>query len=441
MTKSLFRYLNNFQINFGVRKVVLVKLIEKNNYQFSEVNFLIFLRLFLTGVILCCSGCSSILSYNSVPEMHLNEVRPIGYNSNIRFWADEAPEFTYEMINERVRQYTTDNADYFKKYGTYPPLHYLALSGGGDGGAFGAGILNGWTENGERQLFSIVTGVSTGALIAPFAFLGQNYDLKIRDAYLMSSSNKIFIKNIWTVLSGLLGGPSITDNSPLKRQLDLNITQEMLNEIAIEHKRGRRLFIATTNLEAERGVIWDIGEIALSGREDSLAMVKKIMLASAAIPGIFEPVIIDVTVNGIDYQEMHVDGGVTSQLVLYPIRIQKKAVDVFRNYNLERHLYIIRNSKVEGEYKEINSGFFSITQRSIESLIKYHGTGDLYRLYISSLRDEIKYNLITIPPDFDMKSNESFDPEVMKSLYELGFKISRHSDFWQDKPPGVEYLK
>lgn len=209
--------------------------------------------------------------------------------------------------------------------------------------------------------------------------------------------------------------------------------------IATEHKKGRRLFIGTTNIEAQRGVIWDVGEIASQNLDGSLDLIRKIILASATIPGLFEPVILNVKVDGITYSEIHVDGGVTSQLILYPLKIREEIVNEFRKNKLIRRLFIIRNSKVIGEYASVSPHVLNITQRSIQTLIKYHGIGNLLRLYLSSQRDDIDYNLIFVPNNFNQVSEEMFDPNFMRSLYEIGYELGQTSTNWIKTPPGVLY--
>ncbi len=242
------------------------------------------------------------------------------------------------------------------------------------------------------------------------------------------------------MLGGITGGLALTDNDPLAKKIETYITPEIMADIAVEHRKGKRLFIGTTNIEAQRGVIWDIGAIASSDNPAALKLIHQIMLASAAVPGLFSPVFIEVQAGGKNYSEIHADGGVTSQVFVYPLKLQRSVIDEFVRYDLERHLYIIRNSKVTPEYKSLEPGFFALSRRSIETLIKYHGLGDLFRLYVGTQRDGIDYNLVYIPDNFTAESKELFDQDYMLKLFEVGYAIGKQPNPWMKKPPGVDYL-
>lgn len=389
--------------------------------------------------LLLITGCSVSPLHYSVPKEQLEQVVIQGFDKSIRFWADEAPSHLSEAIIKRIDDYLIAQENYYNVHGFYPPLHYLALSGGAYDGAYGAGFLYGWTQKGSRPEFAIVTGVSTGALIAPFAFLGPEYDETLKTLFTATDSRSIFDADLSSVISGLTGGLALTDNTPLATRIREAITPEIMREIASRHALGYRLFIGTTNLEAQRGVIWNIGEIASSGHTNALPLIHDIILASASVPGLFEPVFIDVTKENEFFSEIHMDGGVTFNVFIYPLKIDRSVIDAFLERDLKRHLYIIRNSKITPEYTTIEPGFFSLSRRSIETLTKAQGIGDLYRLYIAAERDELDYNLTYIPDDFIAKPQELFDPEYMSALFEVGRQQVQQPSPWLKKPPGVEY--
>src|SRR6266481_3475145 len=384
-------------------------------------------------------ACSVVPLHVPVPENEESAATVPGFPANIRFWADEAPPNSRALISERIDAYRAANADYFEKHKTYPALHYLALSGGAYNGAFGAGLLSGWTDTGKRPDFALVTGVSAGALIAPFAFLGSRYDATLRTFFTTTNSDKIFVGGLWNFMSGITGGLALTDSTPLAKKIQTSITSDVMADIAAAHRKGRRLFIGTTNMEAQRGVIWDIGAIANSGNPNALNLIHQIILASASIPGVFRPVFIDVKVGNASYGEIHADGGVTSQVFVYPLKVQRSVVDEFSRYHMERHLYIIRNSKITPEYKVLQPGFFTLSQRSVETLAKYQGLGDLYRLYLSTQRDGIDYNLVYIPSGFNAKTKEYFDPVYMSQLFDVGYTMAKQPGTWMKKPPNLDY--
>ena len=396
---------------------------------------------YLVIFLLVLSGCSAMPMHRPVPEEKLEQAALTGYPPSIRFWADEAPPDILPRIRQRLSAYREANHDFFLRHGHYPPLHYLAISGGAYDGAFAAGLLSGWNDSGRRPDFALVTGVSAGALIAPFVFAGAHHDHQLRDLFTRSDSSAIFETSMAQVIDGLTGGLAVTNSAPLAQKIQQNITPELIQEIAARHRAGRRLFIGTTNLEAQRGVIWDIGEIANSGNPGSLALIHRIMLASASVPGLFEPVFFDVQAGNERFTEIHTDGGVTAHVFMYPLRIQRSVIDEFERYSLQRHLYVIRNSKVIPEYEALDPGLFSLSRRSIETLTKYHSIGDLYRLYVGAQRDGVDYNLAVIPASFNVRPHELFDPAYMSALFEVGYRMGEKPDPWQKKPPGADYVK
>ena len=397
-------------------------------------------RILLVAMSLALSACAGVPEHHPVPGALASQAVVTGFPRNIRFWADESPVFAGDIIRERLDEYRAANADYFKAHGAYPPLNYLAISGGANDGAFGAGFLSGWSASGSRPDFAMVTGVSTGALTAPFVFIGPQYADRLRRLYTNTSTTGIFESGMFKVLEGLSGGLAVTDNTPLVKMIEANVTPDVMAAIAAEHKKGKRLFIGTTNMEAQRGVIWDIGAIASSGNPKALELIRKIILASVSVPGVFEPVFIDVQVGGTHYDEIHADGGLVSQVFIYPLKLKRSVIDIFNEYGLERHLYVLRNGKIVPQYTPQQLSLFGLTTRSLETFTKYQGLGDLYRLYIASQRDGMDFNLVYIPDSFDAESKQLFDPVYMGKLYDMGYSLGLHADTaWQKKPPGVDY--
>ena len=199
-----------------------------------------------------------------------------------------------------------------------PEANFLALSGGGGDGAFGAGILCGWTAAGTRPRFKLVTGISTGALIAPFAFLGPEYDARLKEAYTTMSDKDIYtVTSVVTLVLNLGKIEAAASTKPLAELLERLIDENMLRAIAAEHNKGRRLLVGTTQLDAQRLVIWNMGAIAASYHPDALKLFRQVLRASASIPVAFNPVYIKVKAAGQEYDEMHVDGGVKAQVMLY----------------------------------------------------------------------------------------------------------------------------
>ena len=385
--------------------------------------------LVLTVVILVLSGCASVPKRTPLPE-ELHHDAEISGVPLARTWGDGTPEYTNEWTKA-----TADDlrAQFSGVYGV--PHTYLAISGGGSNGAFGAGLLNGWTAAGNRPEFTIVTGISTGALIAPFAFLGPMYDAVLKQVYTQTSTRDIIKKR--SMLNAITSDAA-TSSRPMQQLLERHITDAMVQEIAAEHRKGRRLLIGTTNLDAQRPVIWNLGAIAASDRQDAAQLVRTIMLASASIPAVFPPVLIPVEADGRQFDELHVDGGATSQVFFYPIGIDWD--DVLERLEVpgRPRVYVIRNSRLDPEWATVENKFKSILGRSVSSMIRTQGLGDLYRIYLSSQRDGLEFRLAFIPEDFDEKSQEAFDPVYMGKLFETGYRMALAGYDWKNAPPEVD---
>jgi len=382
----------------------------------------------LVGIQL--TGCLQGAPRNGVPADFASMAQVSGYQ-DIRIWGDTLtnipPERLIQLRQQRLKAAKLDP--------TINPreINALTLSGGGSSGAFGAGILAGWTETGTRPRFDIVTGISTGALIAPFAFLGSAYDPQLTEAFTTVSDKDIF-KRI--SIRGIISTAAFTSNEPLRKMLDKYITDEVIAEVAKEYGKGRRLLIGTTNLDADRPVIWNMGAIAASGRPDSNKLFKEVILASTSIPGVFPPIQFDVTANGKTYEEMHVDGGVTTEVFLMPAGLSLRAVDRKLGMRTTSRLYVIRNGRTTPEFSVTKATLPAIAGKAIGSLIDTQAVGDLYRLYVIAKRDGIDYNVIDIPESFKVESKSPFDNEFMRSLYKTGYQMGRDGVQWKKAPPG-----
>jgi len=388
------------------------------------------LAAWLAAIVLLMAviGCAGTPARNPVPPELTSQVGIEGI-PEARSWGDEWPKFAME----RFETYTA--ADFRKHFsGIYEKPHsYIAISGGGANGAFGAGLLTGWTENGRRPEFTMVTGISTGALTAPFVFLGPAYDDKLKEVYTTTSTQDIMKKR--KIFSALFGD-SMADTTPMKALIAKYITADMMNAIAREHRRGRRLFVGTLNLDAGRSVIWNIGAIAASDHLNKLDLIHGILRASAAIPVAFPPIAITVENDGRKYEELHVDGGTGSQVFVYPAAIDWKQITKKLKVQGAPKIYVIRNSFLEPDYQGINRSVLPIASRSIDSLIRTQGIGDIYQIYALCKRDGNDFNLAYIPTKFTEKPNEGFDPVYMGKLYELGHQMGRKGYPWVKAPPG-----
>ncbi len=381
--------------------------------------------------VLGLAACAT-LPRNPVPAALESQATVVGMGAkSIRYWGDQLPPNADALVREKWAQTRAARPQVMARGGR-PVVNFLALSGGGSDGAFGAGLLVGWTARGDRPEFDVVTGVSTGALTAPFAFLGPRYDDALKQVFTQSTTSDIANAH---PLRGLLGGEALASNLPLAGIIAFYVNDAFLREVAAEYLRGRRLLIGTTNLDAQRPVIWDMGRIATSGEPGALELFRKVLLASAAIPAVFPPGFVEVAANGTVYDEMHVDGGTTREVFLVPTQFMASKVDASLGIRPIRRTYIIRNGRVAPEWKAVKARTLSIAGRSISTLIKNQGIGDLYELYAFAKRNAMDFNLAYIPGDFPDTSTSAFDPTYMTALYDLGFKLGSSKHTWQKVPP------
>lgn len=342
--------------------------------------------------------------------------------------ATELAQAGYEAL-KREQAYLAEQGH----TGALGPAVFLAISGGGDNGAFAAGLLNAWTETGTRPEFKLVTGISTGALIAPFAFIGKKYDATLKQVYTMTSPRDVLEKR--SLLGGVLSD-AMADNRPLLGLTRKFVTDELLKEIAAEYAKGRMLLIGTTDLDSGRGVIWDMGKIASYGGPEALDLFVKVMVASTSIPGAFPPMMIDVEAGGQRYQEMHVDGGVVAQVFAYPVSLRLAEETAMLGVTRERKLYIVRNARLDADWMQVQRATMSIAARAVVSMIQSQGIGDLYRIYATAHRDGVEFNLAFIPSSFRAPHKEEFDTEYMRSLYDTAYEMALKGYPWSHVPPG-----
>jgi predicted acylesterase/phospholipase RssA len=270
-------------------------------------------------------------------------------------------------------------------------------------------------------------------LTAPFAFLGPDYDDKMKEVYTTTSTEDIAKKR--NPLAALFSD-SMADTTPLKALIAKVIDAEMIDAIAREHKKGRRLFIGTVNLDAGRSVIWSIGAIAASDYPQKITLIQELLRASSAIPVAFPPVIITVEAEGKQYDEMHVDGGTGSQVFVYPAAADWRLVTRKLKVKGKPQVYVIRNSFLDADYNGIKRSVFPIASRTIDSLIRTQGIGDLYQIYSLCQRDGNDFNLAYIPSDFTEEPTEGFDPVYIKKLFDRGYQMSLEGYPWEKAPPG-----
>jgi predicted acylesterase/phospholipase RssA len=319
------------------------------------------------------------------------------------------------------------------KHNGHAYYNILALSGGGTNGAFGAGLLCGWTRAGNRPNFKFVTGISSGAIIAALAFLGAEYDEVLKEIYTTVATSNIFnTKN----LMSWLWSESLADIEPLKTLIEKYVDETALKIIAEEHLNGKRLYLGTTNLDAQRFEVWNVGFIANSGHPDALEILRKILLASLSVPCIFPPVYFDVEVDGKLYDEMHVDGGMITDAFICDFMLNLPT-HPGKKRKTRGAVYIVRNDKFVPAPEQVSRNLPKITKRSLFTLNKAHSEDHLRYIYSIARRNNADFNYIGIPENCSLPDKLTFDQKKMNELFDLGYKLASTGCKWQKEPPGL----
>jgi predicted patatin/cPLA2 family phospholipase len=376
-------------------------------------------------------GCGQAVFRSAVPKDVAGQAKVLG-GARVRYWGDLNDADLHADLVRAAREHPMTE-DPFAPEG--PGWGGLVISGGGDAGAYGAGLLYGWTEHGDRPRFRIVTGVSTGALIAPFAFLGPRYDASLR-IYTRVSANDVMRRR---PIFDWLRFDSMSDTTPLQTRIEQWINDRVIRDVAAEHAKGRRLYIQTVNLDAQRPVIWDMGAIAASDHPNAKALFRQVIIASASIPGAFAPQYIPVQANGRNYDEMHVDGGVVSQMLMSTLPIDFAALRREMTTQPKRpRIYVVRNGLIRPERSAISPKLVPIVGRAIATLIKAQGTTELKLMYHEARAAEIDFYLSYIPDEYARKVTDEFDMSEMRKMFEIGKQRGRSGTAWRRSPPRYE---
>jgi len=395
-------------------------------------------------------GCATEPVRHPLPETRFEQAIVPGLPADVRYWGDDPSAAFRDWLTSPEDELGVCCAGLMDR-----SHNYLVISSGGVEGAFGAGLLVGWTAAGTRPEFQVVTGVSAGAMIAPFAFLGSAYDGTLRDIYSSFSSKDLIERR---GVRQALEGDSIMDTAPLRRLIDRYLGDAEIAQIAAEGRKGRKLLIGTTNLNAGRPVVWDLTKIAGSGAPNARHTIGDLILASASVPGVFPPVRIGVESAGVRYDEVHVDGGVTAQLFLGPAGVDWKRVTERLRVRGLPQVYVIRNARAYPKWTalrtrvsplledsisalsrdplgppawhEVEPGYSSILMRAMQSMILTRGINDAVQIYIDSHGDDLGFNLAHIPADFTLGSTEFYDRTYMQGLFERGYVMAKDGYPW-----------
>src|SRR2546421_3335786 len=305
----------------------------------------------------------------------------------------------------------------------------LALSGGGADGAFGAGLLTGWSARGTRPQFTFVTGASAGALIAPFAFLGAAHDETLRSVFASGEMANLLQSE---GLGGLFGA-GLFKTAPLRELIARHVDAALLAAIAQEYRAGRRLYVVTTNLDAQRTAIWDMGKIAASGDPGALDLFRKVLTASASIPGVFSPMLIEVEADGRRSAEMHVDGGVTTNVLILPEALLVSGTPVFPP-DARPKVYVVMNSKLAPNFEVVKASTLQIVRRSFETSVRANTRNTLLASYQFAKSRNWDFNLASIDSDYPKSDTIGFDLAYMRQLFDYGYQRGRAGILWRSTP-------
>jgi hypothetical protein len=347
------------------------------------------------------------------------------------YWYDAAAPAGFP---ETVRSVTEDRASFEKNTERFLArvrtasgggvVNVLALSGGGAGAAFGAGALTGLTKAGTRPQFHVVTGVSAGALTAPFAFLGPAWDDELTESFSGQRSAKL----VQFSLTGLLFGSSVFKGKPLADLVNHYATEELLRAVAAEAAKGRLLLIATTDLDSERTVIWDMGAIALHDGPAALKLFRQVLIASASIPGLFPPVMIPVETSGTILEEMHVDGSTTASMFIAPeiASILPDRLGALRGANV----YVIANGQYGAATITTRVRTPAITKRGIEASLHSSTRGAVLGTFALATRNDMHFSVTAIPDDYPYNGLLDLKPERMRALFTFGANCAMRGELW-----------
>jgi predicted acylesterase/phospholipase RssA len=378
----------------------------------------------LRALVLSAALLGACASDPRTPFTESDEMTAVAIGApNIRYWADA----TASTIQGVARHALVQKGR---------PFVYLALSGGGGSGAFGAGVLNGWTESGARPEFTIVSGVSTGALIAPFAFLGPDYDDRLRQIYTNGEAQRLIGQ---PNPLGALFGPGVFGRERLRRLVERHLDDDLIRAIAREDQKGRRLLVVTTNLDAQRAVVWDMGAIAASGEPKAFELFRDVLAASASVPVVFAPQLIDVEADDRVFQEMHADGTLSApvytlpQAVLFGGKAIRRAV--------RPALYVIVNGRIDPGFAVVPDQVEAIAAQSLSTLNRVGTKAVLAETYDVAVREGLSFHLSYIGRDHPDSGGTGFETDAMRQLYDYGYEKARSGAFWVTKLSQIEAAK
>jgi len=374
--------------------------------------------LLLAFALPALAGCASLARVPFTKEQQ--SVATIPGIPNARVWSDDRADTLLARASSDVRAGGA---------GRVGAINVLAISGGGSNGAYGAGLLSGWSERGRPE-FTVVTGASAGALIAPFAFLGPSYDPVLKNLFSEGIGEELLQ---FDGLSAIFGA-SAFKAEPLRRLIARYVDDALLERVGAEYRKGRRLLVVTTNLDAQRTAVWDMGAIAASGAPGALDLFRTVLVASASVPGVYSPVLINVEGEGRRFEEMHVDGGVRANLLVVPESLLLSSVPPPAS-GVQPRVYILMNNKLEQDFEIVEGKALTIVSRSFTTAVKANTQNTLIATYDFARRNKWDFNLASIDADYPTTTSMGFDRSYMQQLYQYGYQQGLSGSPWRKTLP------
>lgn len=380
-------------------------------------------NILILGVLSACSTSHELdirvsqENYKHVALPEDNKEEPF------RFWANEQPDFLYDTELETSPLNVSGER-----------LNILALSGGGANGAFGAGVILGLRDKGSLEDYSVITGISAGALIAPFVFSGEDELDRLKEVMLdIDDSSVLGRKNFLNTLFK----DSFAKGSKLMSFIKESYPDSMIDKIAVAHSEGRRLFIGTTHFDSGELMIWNIGAIANSSLPNKADLIHQVLAASASIPGVFPPQFVEVYDGGNKLEELHVDGGLSAQVFFNPSNFDYSKISKSLGLNEAPQLHVIRNGLLTPQYKPVKDKGVDLLTKSLSSLTVLQAKGDMYRMKYFSEVGKIDMQFTYIDEDFSNEklTRNMFDENYMRSIYLYGYQRAMTDQLWETELP------
>lgn len=308
-------------------------------------------------------------------------------------------------------------------------VYTLAISGGGANGAYAAGLLYGWGKSGQRPPFQLVTGVSSGALAAPFAFAGPEWDERLRQTYFSGHLHNLlqsrFLLSLFT--------PGLYRKAPLEDLIRGWVTDDLLRAVAAEHAKGRRLLVATTDLDTGQLVVWDMGAIAARQGPAARTLFAEVLTASASVPGMFSPTMIKVRAGAHSFAEMHVDGQADIAFFAIP-----QAVLLARRPEDTHHhrLFIIVNGQLNTPFDVTPLATIPILSRTVDAAAKASIRSALITTLEFCRRNGCDLAVSAVPPDLRDEALDFGDAHI-QSLFSAGDTAAESGQAWTTAAPAI----